>query len=735
MPIGKSQFRSHSAPLGEQRIFGKQLFSSAASLIRREEPTRMYQIEQGKSHPLGTVPDAQGVNFSLFSAHATSVELLLFAEHDDLTPLQVIPLDPLLHRTFHFWHVYVRGLRPGVHYAYRLDGSQDVHGPGHRFQRNKVVIDPYSRGITTTLWNRAEAVGPGDNLRTSMRSAVIDASVYDWEGDLPLNRPMSETIIYEVHVGSFTKSPSAGCQYPGTFAGLIEKIPYLQELGITAVELLPIFAFDERDISWHNPLDGTPLKNYWGYSPVAHFAPHAAYCVSPEVGSHLDDFRELVKALHRAGIEVILDVVYNHTGEGNHLGPTISFKCLDNSVYYYLNPQDRQYYLDYSGCGNTLNCNHPLVEKLIAESLEFWVKEMHVDGFRFDEGSILSRDSAGLPMQYPPVVWRIELEEALADAKVIVEAWDAAGLYQVGSFPGVRWAEWNGRYRDTMRQFVRGDPGLISAVASRLAGSPDIYQATGHTPINSINYITSHDGFTLNDLVSYNEKHNEANGEGNRDGANDNFSWNGGVEGPTCDPAIEVFRERQIKNLLAILLLSQGVPMLLGGDEFRRSQQGNNNAYCQDNATSWFDWTLLEAHQDLFRFVKRMIAFRKSHPNLHRERFFTGAPDQQGQRDIVWHGCRLLCPGWDDSASRVLAFTIWGRGLDKDLHVILNMEPLDLNFDVPASPDKTWMRVVDTSLASPLDVADDDQRLAVTENTYHAGSHSVVVLVAEEQPV
>lgn len=691
----------------------------------------MYQVEPGKPHPLGAVPDEQGVNFSLFSAHATSVELLLFAEHNDLTPFQVIPLDPMLHRSFHFWHVYVRGLQPGAHYAYRLDGPRDVHGKGHRFNRNKVVIDPYARGITMALWNRAEAVGAGDNLSTSMRSAVIDTSAYDWEGDLPLNRPMNQAVIYELHVGNFTKSPSSGCQHPGTFAGMIEKIPYLQELGITAVELLPIFTFDERDISWRNPINGQPLKNYWGYNPVGHFAPHPTYCLSPEVGSHLQDFRDLVKALHKAGIEVILDVVFNHTSEGNHQGPTISFKGLDNMVYYYLTPQDRLYYLDFSGCGNTLNCNHPIVEKLIIEALEFWVKEMHVDGFRFDEGSILSRDTDGKPMQYPPVVWRIELDELLADTKIIVEAWDAAGLYQVGSFPGTRWAEWNGSYRDTIRRFVRGDPGLAATVASRIAGSPDIYQATGHMPINSINYITCHDGFTLNDLVSYNEKRNEANGEGNRDGSSDNLSWNGGIEGATTDPAIETFRERQIKNFLAILLLSQGVPMLLGGDEIRRTQQGNNNAYCQDNEVSWFDWTLREKQQGLFTFVKRMIAFRKAHANLTPGRFFTGAPDEHGHPDIEWHGCLLRSPGWADPSSHVLAFTIWGKGQDDDIHVMLNMESLDLAFQVPALQEKTWVRVVDTSLASPLDVADTGQAIPVTENRYQVVRHSVVVLVSK----
>ncbi len=690
----------------------------------------MYQIEPGKAHPLGAMPDAHGVNFSLFSEHATSVELLLFTKHNDPEPVQVIPLEPQTHRTFHFWHVYVRGLKAGMHYAYRLDGPQDVRETGNRFNRNKVVLDPYARGITTSLWNRADASGPHDNMGTSMRCAIIDTEGYDWEGDLPINRPMHETVIYELHVGGFTKAPSSGCCHLGTFAGIVEKIPYLQELGITAVELLPICTFDAHDISRLSPPSGRPLTNFWGYNPVGYFAPHAAYCLSPQEGSHLQDFREMVKALHKAGIEVILDMVFTHTGEGNHLGPTISFKGLDNSVYYYLDPRDRRYYLDYSGCGNTLDCNHPIVEKLIVECLEYWVKDMHVDGFRFDEGSILSRDRDGKPMSYPPVVWRIALDEALAETKIIAEAWDAAGLYQVGNFPGYRWAEWNGRYRDEIRRFVRGDAGLVGTVASRIAGSADLYQAAGRMPINSINLITCHDGFTLNDLVSYNEKHNEANGEGNRDGSSVNFSWNCGMEGETDDPAIEALRVRQIKNFAAILLLSQGVPMLLAGDEIRRTQRGNNNAYCQDNEIGWFDWDLLVQHGELFRFFKHLLAFRKAHPNLRRERFFTGEPNAQGQKDIEWHGCQLFSPGWHDPASRVLAFTLWGGSQDDDLHVMLNMEQRDLDFEIPPLQQKMWFRVIDTAQPSPLDIAEPAQAVMVAGKVSPVGHHSVVVLIS-----
>jgi isoamylase len=692
----------------------------------------IYQVEPGAMHPLGAVPDEHGVNFSIFSEHATSAQLLLFAEHNAPEPVLVVPLDPWEHRTFFFWHVYIRGARPGMHYAYRFDGPQDVDQTGNRFNKNKVIIDPYTRGITTALWNRAAAVGPQDNLRSSMRAAIIDAVGYDWEGDQSLKRPLNEAIIYEMHTSGFTRSPSSDSRYPGTFAGVIEKIPYLKDLGITAVELLPIFAFDEQGISGRNPLNGQPLKDYWGYNPVCHFAPHAGYCLAPGEGSHIRNFRDMVKALHRGGIEVILDVVFNHTGEGNHLGPTISFKGLDNSVYYYLVEDDKQYYFDYSGTGNTFNCNHPITDKLIAECLEFWVKEMHVDGFRFDEGTILSRGLDGKRMAYPPVLWHISLDEALADTKVIAEAWDAGGLYEVGNFPGERWSEWNGRYRDDIRRFVRGDLGLVSAVATRIAGSSDLYGTNGRAPTSSINFITCHDGFTLNDLVSYNNKHNEGNGQNNQDGIDNNLSWNCGVEGPTNDVGIKALRERQVKNFAAILLLSLGVPMLLGGDEFGRTQQGNNNAYCQDNELSWFDWTLLEQNQQLFRFFKNMIALRKRHPNLHRQHFFTGRPDEQGQKDIDWHGCKLFSPGWDDPNSAVLAFTIWGQDVDDDIHVMLNMEWEDLDFEVPPLAGRQWYKVVDTAAASPLDIMEPGKEMAFSGSSCHVMRHSVVVLVARK---
>jgi glycogen operon protein len=654
------------------------------------------------------------------------VELLLFAAHDTPEPFQVIRLDPAENKSFHFWHVFVRGLDSGAHYAYRVDGPFDP-AAGQRFNRNKVLIDPYARGNTDSIWQRTAACGPDDNVTTSMRSVVIDTAGYDWEGDRPLDRPIADTIIYEMHVRGFTQSPSSRVRHPGTFAGIIEKIPYLQDLGVTAVELLPVFDFDETAVL--RELNGRPLTNYWGYSTMGFFAPQSAYCVSPEIGSHLREFRDMVKALHRAGIEVILDVVFNHTDEGNQLGPTFSFRGIDNRTHYFLVPWDLQYYMDFSGCGNTFNCNHPIAQKLIVECLRYWVREAHVDGFRFDEGSILARGEDGAPCVHPPVVWQIELDDELADAKVIAEAWDAAGLYQIGHFPGDRWAEWNGRYRDDIRRFVKGEPGVQGAVASRLAGSSDLYQQRGQLPVNSINFVTCHDGFTLNDLVSYNDKHNDANGEGNRDGINENLSWNCGVEGWSNDPAVEALRNRQVRNFAAILLLSRGVPMFVAGDEVRRTQSGNNNAYCQDNETSWFDWTLVDRNRDLYRFWKRMIEFRKKHPALHCGQFFTGARNERGLPDISWHGTKLDSPGWDDSDGRVLALTLAGFAGDGDLHIMLNMYWESLDFELPSVQDRIWLKAVDTSELPPLDIADPGAERPVVGNVFKVPGRSLVVLV------
>ncbi len=700
-------------------------------ILQTKSATKKYQVEPGCAHPLGIKLDKDGVNFSIFADGVTSMQLLLFERPDDLEPIQIVELDPKHNKTFLLWHVYVKGLKPGAGYAYRVEGLQDLHNAGYRFNKNKVLLDPYARSNSNTLWNRVDALGSKDNLATSMRSVVIDISDYDWEDDHPINRPMSDSIIYELHVGGFTRSPSSGCKYPGTFAGIVEKIPYLQDLGITAVELLPIFDFDEKNIV--REVNGKQLKDYWGYNPHSYFAPESSYCVYPELGNQIREFRDMVKALHKAGIEVILDVVFNHTDEGNHEGPTINFKGLLNSVFYHLVPWNKEYYMDYSGCGNTINCNHPIVQKLIVDSLEFWVKEMHVDGFRFDEASILSRGQDGIPMIHPPIVWQIETSEILADTKIIAEAWDAAGLYQIGYFPGYRWAEWNGRFRDDVRRFVKGDAGLVGAVAWRLSGSADLYQASGHLPINSVNFITCHDGFTLNDLVSYNDKHNEANGEDNRDGINDNLSWNCGAEGETDNPEIDALRQQQIKNFAAILLLSQGVPMITLGDETRRTQQGNNNAYCQDNEISWFDWNLVEKNADIYRFFKLMINFRKCYctASLRRRNFFNGEVNGRGLADISWHSLKLFTPGWDNPDARVIAFTLGASDESADIHVMLNMYWEALEFEIPTVAGRRWYKVVDTAQPSPLDIVEAGKETKVSDDVCLVQSRSVVVLISK----
>lgn len=493
------------------------------------------------------------------------------------------------------------------------------------------------------------------------------------------------------------------------------------------MELLPVFDFDEKGVL--RVVDGKPVRNFWGYSTFGYFAPQSSYCLDSESGGHLREFRDLVKAMHKAGIEVILDVVFNHTDEGNHQGPTYSFKGIDNRSYYLLVPWALQYYMDFSGCGNTFNCNHPLTQKLIVDCLRYWVRETHVDGFRFDEGSILSRGEDGMPAVHPPLVWQIELDEELADTKLIAEAWDAAGLYQIGHFPGDRWAEWNGCYRDDVRRFVRGDPGLVGAIASRLGGSADIYQERGGSPLNSVNFVTCHDGFTLNDLVSFNQKHNEANGESNADGINDNLSWNCGAEGDSGDPGIESLRNRQVRNFMAILLLSRGIPMFVAGDEIRRTQKGNNNAYCQDNEISWFDWTLVNKHSDLLRFCRSMIRFRKLHAAVRSDQFFNGSVNERGLKDVSWHGTKLNHPGWDDSGARALAVTLAGFGGDSDLHVMFNMFWNSLDFELPVVPGRRWCLAVDTARPSPHDFADPGSEPEVLGRTHLVEARSVVVLV------
>jgi len=680
------------------------------------------EIETGKNFPLGATVHPDGVNFSVFSKNATRVDMLLFDRLDDAKPVRVISLDPRRHRTYHYWHCFVPGLRSGQVYGYRAAGPFEPE-KGLRFDPEKVLLDPYGRSVAVPdTYNRKAASKTGDSTATAMKSAVADLHTYDWEGDAPLQRPFSQTIIYEMHLAGFTKHPSSGVapERRGSYTGLIEKIPYLQDLGVTAVELLPVFQFDAQDCP-----DG--LVNYWGYCPVSFFAPHRAYSSRKDPLGVLDEFRDMVKALHRAGIEVILDVVYNHTAEGNHEGPTLCFKGLENSVYYILE-RDRSRYANYTGTGNTLNGNQPIVRRLILDSLRYWVEEMHVDGFRFDLASILSRDESGHPLENPPVLWDIESDPVLAGTKLIAEAWDAGGLYQVGSFIGDSWKEWNGVFRDDLRRFVKGDPGTVSKLSSRLLGSPDLYGHQEREPEQSINFVTCHDGFTLNDLVSYNGKHNEANGEDNRDGTNDNLSWNCGVEGPTDDPGVEKLRNRQVKNFFAITVLSLGAPMLLMGDEVRRTQRGNNNAYCQDNEISWFDWTLLDKHRDVHRFVQKLIRLRLRR-DLSQEDPGLSLNQLLRQAEIRWQGVRLNQPDWSDESHSLAAAveSLRGRFL---LHLMLNAcwEPLE--FELPSPESTGWRRLVDTALDPPHDISEVQAAPVVTGSTYRVRPRSVVLLVS-----
>jgi len=708
---------------GQQGIFKAATASSAVQRIH--QVARAPASNTGRSAPLGATVGCGGANFSLYSRDASGVELLFFDRADDVRPARVIPLDRYVNRTYHYWHVFVPGAEAGQLYGYRVHGPFDPF-KGMRFDGAKVLLDPYGRGVVVPRnYAREAAQEKGDNSATAMKSVIVDSHSYNWEGDSPLKRPSSQTIVYEMHVKGFTRHPSSGVSEHarGTFQGLIEKIPYLQDLGISAVELLPVFQFDPQDC----PPGGV---NYWGYAPVAFFAPHQAYSYRQDSVGPVDEFRDMVKALHRAGIEVILDVVFNHTAEGNHSGPTLSFRGLDNNAYYILE-QDRSRYANYSGTGNTLNANHPIVRRMVLDSIRYWVKEMHVDGFRFDLASILARDSNGHVMSNPPVLLDIESDPNLAGTKMIAEAWDAAGLYQVGSFVGDSWKEWNGRFRDDVRSFFRGEDKSLQRFADRLLGSHEIYRHEEREAEQSINFVTCHDGFTLNDLVSYNGKHNEANGENNRDGADDNRSWNCGVEGPTDDPEIERLRNRQVKNFLTVTLLSLGLPMFVMGDEVRRTQHGNNNAYCQDNEGNWFDWSLVAEHTDVHRFVKLLIArrlLRDAGPERQRmtlTQLISGATKN-------WHGVKLNQPDWSDQSHSV-AFSVELKSEGLLVYFIFNAYWEPLAFELPR-PEKSegdfWRRWIDTFLEAPHDIVPWQEAPSVPYHTYRAGPRSVVVLWA-----
>ncbi len=678
------------------------------------------RVSRGHPLPLGASRAADGVNFVLICRHATSVRLVLSEPCKPEVETEV-PLGPRYFKTGDHWHVRVEGLPDEFCYGYRVDGPT---GPMHRYDPTVVLLDPACRALSC-----GRPWGHSDGLP---RRSLLTSGLSDQPEDINPQTPRADTILYELHVRGYTVDPSSGVRHPGTFAGLAEKADYLRDLGVTALELLPIDEFDENDCPFVNPLTGERLKNLWGYNTIAYAAIKAAYASNWEGGEPREEFRRMVGAMHRAGLEVVLDVVFNHTAEGNENGPTYSLRGLDNSLYYMLDESGR--YLNFSGCGNAVNSNHPIVRSQILSCLRNAVAESGVDGFRFDLASVLGRDRRGNVLVEPPVIEQISEDALLAGTKMIAEPWDAAGLYQVGSFPGGhRWSVWNGQYRDDVRRFWIGDPGLTSALATRLCGSDDLCHGRG--PLHSINFITCHDGFTLADLVSYDGKHNEANGEGNRDGSDANHSWNCGAEGPTDDPSVLALRARQARNLVATLLISQGVPMLLGGDEFLRTQGGNNNAWCQDNPTSWVDWSLARTNADFHRFVRQLIALRKRHHVLRRRTFLNSKPGPTP--DVVWHGATPCRPDFSPS-SRTLAFALDGRRsdrdeLDRDIYVACNAFWESLPFVVPASPSgRPWRSAVDTARPSPHDALGlDEGPLVPVSHPHRVEARSMIILVSE----
>jgi glycogen operon protein len=712
--------------------------SSAEQLAELERLLQLCEVQAVRSGvplPLGAHPRGDGVNFAIFSRHATGVRLDLFAQAEDAMPTRTIILDAARNKTGDIWHVWLAGIRPGQLYGFRIAGPYAPH-EGHRFNPNKLVVDPYATAIVSLPgrdFDLALGYDPSSAQKDLSFSDIDDAAAapkcivthedFDWQGDQPLRHAWASTVIYELHVRGYTIDPSAGVRFPGTYRGLIEKIAHLKDLGITAVELMPVQEFNEHTVSRVDPTTGRRLKNFWGYDPLGFFAPKASYASVRQDGAQVLEFKETVRAFHREGLEVILDTVFNHTCEGSELGPTVWFRGIDNAIYYWLN-DDKRFYRDFTGTGQTVNAAHPVVRDLILDALRYWVMEMHVDGFRFDLASVLGRDVHGRVLTDAPLLERIAEDPILRDAKLIAEAWDVAGAYQVGAFSERRWAEWNGRFRDDVRRFWRGDTGMVGAFASRVCGSADLYARAGKGPECSINFVTCHDGFTLNDLVSYERKHNEANGEDNRDGADDNHSANYGVEGETDVAAVEAVRQRQVKNFLLTLAVSRGVPMLLGGDEFRRTQRGNNNAYCQDNETSWLDWALRQRHDEIVRFARAVLALRRAHPVLSREAFY--APE-----DIQWFDPRGHGPDWSDSRLRSLACLLRPRD-GAALYLVFNADPAPMTFALPPSPRPgPWRVAIDTGQPSPGDChAPGEEGALASPTRLVVGARASAILVA-----
>lgn len=698
-------------------------------------PTHKYgefNLRAGKPLPFGATIVPGGVNFSIYSSNATSCELVLFHKHEP-KPFATIPFFDEFRIGNVFTMVVFDLDYETIEYGFHMSGPFKPE-EGHRFDRTKILMDPYAKAIgERDVWGEEP-----DWNNIYQHRARIFFDDFHWEDDRPLEIPVEDLVIYEMHVRGFTRNPSSGVKHPGTFAGILEKIPYLKKLGVNCVELMPIHEFDEFENSRVSPVTGKLLMNYWGYSNVGFFAPKAGYAATGKFGMQVDEFRNLVKQLHENGIEVILDVVFNHTAEGNENGPYISYRGIDNKTYYLLTPDG--YYFNFSGCGNTLNCNNPIVRNMILDCLRSWAADYHVDGFRFDLASILGRDQNGAPMHSPPLLETLAFDPILGKCKLIAEAWDAGGLYQVGSFPAWgRWAEWNGKYRDDLRRFIKGEMGMVGAMAQRLQGSPDLYGWEKRGACASINFITCHDGFTLMDLVSYNQKHNEANGENNNDGNNDNLSWNCGWEGETNDPEINRLRKKQIKNAVAMLLVSQGTPMILAGDEMGNTQWGNNNAYCQDNEISWLDWRLLDKNQEIFDFTKRMIAFRHAHPVLrNRTHFLNRDYVGSGYADITWHGTKAWYTDWS-AENHTLAFMLCGKHAkggtveDNTIYVAMNMHWQMHGFELPKLPKgMLWYVFANTDAAPPEDIWDvGAEKELYNQSEFLVGPRSVVILVGK----
>lgn len=685
-------------------------------------------LRTGRPYPLGASFVPGGVNFAVFSRYATGCTLVLF-DKGSPDPLVEIPF-PTEFQIGHVFAMVVFDLDyENLEYGYRMHGPFRPH-EGHHFEPERILLDPYARAVNgRSIWGDS----PNPQIAFQHRG-LLPYDDFDWVQDRPLGTPAEDLVIYEMHVRGFTRHLSSKVKYPGTFAAIREKIPYLKSLGINCVELMPIHEFDEFDNRFVNPFSGERLMQYWGYETLAFFAPKAGYAATGRYGMQVDEFKALVKELHKNGIEVFLDVVFNHTGEGGEDGHTISFRGIDNRTYYMLRP-DGSYY-NFSGCGNTMNCNNPVVRNMVLDCLRYWVAEFHIDGFRFDLASILGRDTSGRPLANPPLLEAMAHDPVLGKTKLIAEAWDAGGLYQVGSFPAYgRWSEWNGKYRDVLRRFLISDMGMVGEVAQRLQGSPDLYAGRGAAA--SINFITAHDGFTLADLFSYNEKHNEANGENNRDGANDNYSWNCGVEGATGDPAIQQLRRRLMKSAVALLMVSQGIPMILMGDEVGHTKHGNNNTYCHDNELNWFDWTRLESNAELFRFFQQCIAFRHAHPVLrNREHFRNEDVVGSGYADISWHGLEAWNADWSYH-SRTLAFMLCGeharsgQAPDDYIYVAMNMHWESHAFELPKLPaPRGWHVFANTSMPPPDDVyVPGAEPLLGNQKHILAGARSVIILV------